>query len=143
MLDGQIGNAAAGIDAMGTVERLRRAGVETAAAGAAVVAGMRGLVRRQLDARQDHTEEQPAAMLAADDIGMFALPAEASRLGQRLFELRRGIAEHLEIAASLRGQPAAERFQRLLDRLVIVAALRIDRAAAMVRLLRKRARIVL
>src|SRR3569833_2175312 len=127
MLNGQIGNAAAGIDAMGTVERLGRTGVETAAAGAAVVAGMRGLVRRQFEAGKDHAKEQPTAMLAADDVGVLALPAEAGGLSKRLFENRRGVDEHLEVAARLRREPAAERFQRLLGRHVIVAALRIYR----------------
>ena len=65
--------------------------------------------------------------LAADQIGVLALPADARRLGQRLFHHRRGIDEHLQLAAGLRDQPSRERFQRLLDRLVIIAALGIDR----------------
>ena len=94
-----------------------------------MLAVIRGRVRLQLEAGQDHAEEQPAAMLAADEIGMLALPADAGRLGERLFHHRRGVDEHLELGRRLLDDEARQRLQRLLDRLVIVAALRIDRDA--------------
>ena len=62
-----------------------------------------------------------------DEVGVLALPADPGGGGQRLFHHRRGVDEHLELAPGLLDQPAGERFERLLDRLVIVAALRIDR----------------
>ena len=47
MLDGQVGDAPAGIDAVRTIEGVGRTSVETPAAGAAMMAGMGGFVRRQ------------------------------------------------------------------------------------------------
>ena len=38
-------------------------------------------------------------MLAADEIGMLALPADPGRLGERFFQDRRGVDEDLELAA--------------------------------------------
>ncbi len=49
--------------------------------------------------------------------------------GERLFHHRRGVDEHLELARRPLDDEPRERLQRLLDRLVIVAALRIDRDA--------------
>ena len=44
-------------------------------------------VRGQVEARQDHAEEEPAAMLPADEIGVLALPTDARRLCERLLTL--------------------------------------------------------
>src|SRR5205085_11789128 len=126
--------ALARIDPVRAVERLRRAGVEAAAASAAVDAIGRGGVGLKVEAGKDHAEEQPAAMLAADEVGVLALPPDARRLGERLFHHRCGIDEHFQLAAGALDQPARERLQRLLDRLVIVTALGIDRDAAELRL---------
>ena len=58
-------------------------------------AGRHGLVRFQLKAGVDDAEEQPIAMLAAQEIGVLALPADSGGGGQRLFHHRRGIDEDL------------------------------------------------
>ncbi len=57
------------------------------------------------------------------------------------FHHRRGIDEHLEVAPRLARQPAPQRFQRALDDIVIIAALRIDGDAAYLSLARQRQRI--
>ena len=72
-------------------------------------------------------------MIPADQIGVLALPAQPGGLPQRLFHYRRCIDEHLHANCAepafsgLCHQPAGQRFFGLLDRVVIVAALRIDR----------------
>ena len=48
-------------------------------------------------------------------------------LGQRLFHQRRGVDEHLHLAAEARLDPAGQPLQPPLDQLVIVVALRVDR----------------
>ncbi len=72
-------------------------------------------------------------MLAADEIGVLALPAEPRRSGKRLFHDRRGVGENLDADLAkpalrpFRHQPSREHFQRLLDHIVIVRALSIGR----------------
>ena len=106
-----------------------------------MLAGIGGGVRLQVEAGQNHAEEQPAAVLAADEIGVLALPAYPRRLRERLFHHRRRIDEHLQLRRRRRYDEAREGLQRLFDRLVIVAALRIDRNAAEVRARTKRQRV--
>src|SRR5206468_5784245 len=57
MLDGEIGDAAPGIDPVRSGERLRRTRVEAAPAGPAMLSVIRRGVRLQLKAGQDHAEE--------------------------------------------------------------------------------------
>ena len=103
-----------------------------------VVGGRIGL---ELEAGQDHAEEQPAAMVAADEIGVLALPADPRRLGERLFHHRRGVDEHLQLRWRGIDDEPGERLQRLLDRLVIIAALGIGRDPSELGMLGKRKRI--
>ena len=123
MLDRQVGNAAPRIDPVRPDERLCRAGVEAARARPAMLSVVGGDVRFQLQAGQDYAEEQPAAMLPADEVGVLALPANPRRLRQRLFHDRRGVDEDLQLRWRLGDDEPRQRLQRLLDRLVIVAAL--------------------
>ena len=60
MLDGEIGDAAAGIEAIGRREGVGRADVEAGAAGAAMV-GL-GIVGGQRDLGEDGAEEEPRAV---------------------------------------------------------------------------------
>ena len=87
----------------GAVNRLRRAGVEAAACtirnAGPRSAGSSGV---QLEAGEDHAEKHPAAMLAADEVRVLALPADAGRLGERLLHDRRRIDEHLQLGGRFR-----------------------------------------
>ena len=85
VLDRQVGNAAPRIDPVRRREGLRRAGVEAARAAAAMrppCAARPGASSRR---GVDHAEEQPAAMLAADEVGVLALPADPGRLAPAAF----------------------------------------------------------
>ena len=103
----------------------RRAGVEAARAAPAMLAVIRRRVGLELQAGQDHPEEHPAPMLATDEVGVLALPADSCGLRQRLLHDRRGVDEHLQLRRRLIDDEPRESLERLLDRLVIVAALRI------------------
>jgi len=140
MLDGEIGNAAPRIEPVGRRKGGGRARIlARRTATAAVAPGRR---RRKIERRIDRAQEQPAAMLAADEITVLALPAESRRRRQRLFHHRRGIDEHLDLGlGSFGDQPARDRLQRLFDDVMIVGALRIDRNTAPARMPRKRERV--
>ncbi len=128
VLDRQIGNAAPRVDLVGRGKGGGRAGVETGAAAPAMV-GLR-LVGRQVEIGEDRAEKQPRAEIAADQIGVLALPAEARRRGERLLHHRRRIDEHLDLGPSRarrRDEPGGERLQPALDDVMIVAVARIDR----------------
>src|SRR5690606_6980525 len=73
VLDGQVGNAAARIEFVRLREGLRRTGIETAAAGAAMI--LMGLVGLDFERREDRAEKEPGAEFARDEIGVLALPA--------------------------------------------------------------------
>ena len=62
-------------------------------------------VRRDGERGKYFAEEQPGAVLAGDEIGVLALPADAGVLRQRLFHQRRGINEHLHRGAAFLRQP--------------------------------------
>ena len=47
---------------------------------------------------EDRAEEEPGAEVAADEVGVLALPAEPGGLGERLLHHRRGVDEHLHVA---------------------------------------------
>ena len=95
-----------------------------------------GGVGLQRHVGQDRTQEQPGAVHARDEVGVLALPAEAGGLGERLFRDRGGIDEDLYAdrasPALFAGvdQPAGEGLERLLDGVVVVCPLRVDRDAS-------------
>ncbi len=76
---------------------------------------------------EDRAEEQPRAKLAADQIGMLALPAKPGSRSQRLFHDGRCIDEHLDVLPGAGGKAACHMLELALDDVVIVAVLRIDR----------------
>ena len=125
VLDRQIRDAAPRIEPVGRRKRRRRAGIEAAPAGAAVI-GLRG-IGLELEAQIDLAEEQPGAELPRDQIGVLALPAEPGALGERLFHDRRGIDKELQRARPALLDPMRERLQAALQGVVIIAPARIDR----------------
>ena len=58
-LDAQVGQAAGGIERVGRWDRSRRADVDAAGAGAALVSG--GIIGWQVEAQVDDPEEEPRA----------------------------------------------------------------------------------
>src|SRR6185437_16412751 len=100
VLDGEIGDAARGIEAIGRGERRGRADIEAAPALAAVILMRR--VRRQVEREIDLAEEKPGAEIARDEVGVLALPAEPSRFGEWLFHDRRRVDEDFEPARPAR-----------------------------------------
>src|SRR5262249_43329658 len=107
MFDGEIGDAAAGIDAVGRGKGLGRAGIEAGAALATMV-GL-GPVVRQLSGKQEFAEEQPGAELARDEVGVLALPAQSCRLRCGLLHHRRGVDEYLYMVAVIVPDEPAQR----------------------------------
>ncbi|EGE58995.1 hypothetical protein RHECNPAF_2530074 [Rhizobium etli CNPAF512] len=125
MLDGKIGDAAPRIDLIGCRKGGRRADVEAGAAGAAMI----GLfsVDGEIRGGEHAAEKQPGTMRAADEIGVFALPAEAGGRRQGLFHDRRGIDEHFHVGAGTCGKTGGDLLQPALDDVVIIAVAGIDR----------------
>jgi hypothetical protein len=126
VLDRQVRDAASRIEPVGRGEGVGRARILARAARAAAIVVRR--VGGERDRAVDRAEEQPRAVLAADEVGVLALPADPGRLAKRLFHHRRGVDEHLELGPGrLLDEPARERLQGLLDRVVVVLALCVDR----------------
>ena len=65
-------------------------------------------------------------MLARDQHGVLALPAEPGGGGERLFHHRRGVDEDFDVCAALAGEPRRELLQLALEDVVVVLALRVD-----------------
>ena len=116
-----------------------RTDIETSPAGAAMVLFRR--VRRQIERGEDRAEEQPGAVLARNQVGVLALPAQPGRFRQRLLHHRRRVDKDFDIAAGLLDQPASQRLEPRLDDLVIVVALGINRDRAAHALVQDRERI--
>ena len=126
VLDGEIGEAAARIDLERGGEGVGRAGAQARVAAAAPRPARPRRVGRQLQRGQDGAQEQPRAVGAADQVGVFALPTQARRLRQRLLQERRGVHEHLQLAAELGDHPPRQPLQPGLDHLVVVVAPGVD-----------------
>ncbi len=124
MLDGQVGQAASGIQLERGREGVGGTGVETGGAGPAVFGF--GRVGLDLGSGQDDTQEQPVAVVAAEQVCVFALPAEAGALGERLFHQGGGVDEDLDLGRQASGDLAGECLQTALDDFVIVVASGID-----------------
>ena len=89
-----------------------------------------GRIRLERGSGQYHAEKQPVAVGAAQQVGVFALPAEAGALGQRLFHQRGGVDEDLDVLACAGGDLAGQGLEAPLDDLVIVIAPGVDRDIA-------------
>src|SRR5437763_218741 len=140
VLDGEVGDAAACIEAPGRDDGSRGAGRNAGLTASAVGAG--GLVRRQRQVRQDLAGKEPGAAMARDEVGVLADPAESGVAGERLLEHRRGIdahpvAEWPDVLLKLRGEPGESASQRL----VVVASQRVARHVAEPRVVEHRLRI--
>ena len=81
----------------------------------------------EIERRQDDAEEEPRAVFAADEVRMLALPAEACGLSQRFFHHGGGVDEDFDLAAEFGDERARHVLQALLDDVVIVGALSVDR----------------
>src|SRR5690606_20538903 len=106
-------------------KRFRRADVEAAAALAAAV--VVALVRREVERREDRTEKEPRTELPRDEVRVLALPAEPRGFREGLLHHGRGVDEDLHLRARPFREPAGNLLQPLLDEVVVVAVLRIDR----------------
>ena len=60
-----------------------------------------GRIHRQIKRCENRTDKKPVAQVAADQIGMFALPAQPSGLPKRLFWYGRSIDKDFHLAATL------------------------------------------
>ena len=140
VFDRQIGDAAARVELVGRREGGGRAGVEAAAAGAAVIALCRVGFERQ--AQKNLAEKQPGAEIPRHQIGVLALPAEPGARRQRFFHDRGGVDKELQRARPLRLNPKCQRLEAPLQRVVIVAAAGIDRNDAAVPAVGERRRVV-
>jgi len=89
--DGEVGDAAPGIDLVGGDDGLGWAEIQAGAAVTAVIAER--FVDRQREIRIQLPEEKPGSGFAAQQVGMFADPAQAGFFSQRLLHHRCGIHE--------------------------------------------------
>ena len=124
VLDRQVRDAAPRIDLVGRREGVGRTGIETASAGAAMV--LFGYIGLEREAQIDLAKKQPGAELPRHQIGVLPLPPKPGPLCQRLFHDRGGIDEHLQFARPALGDPASQRLEPLLDRVVVILAAGID-----------------
>jgi hypothetical protein len=104
VLDGEIGDAAPGVETVGRDDGGSGADVDAGLAGAAVV-GFR-CVDRQGQVGIDFAEEKPRAMVAAQQQGVFAAPAEPALAGEFDFHNRRTVGEYPVMMFSGRGADA-------------------------------------
>ena len=128
MLDGEIGDAGACVDAVGRGESMRGAYIEATPAGPAMI--FLGRVGSDLRGGEDRADEQPRAEFARNEIGVLALPAQSGAGGERLLHDRRGIDEDLHVALGEFLHARGKRRELRLEHVVIIVTLRIDRDRA-------------
>ena len=125
MLNGEIRNTASRVQLIGCWKRIGWTSGKAGAARSTVVNF--GGVHGQVQCGEHRADEKPVAQIAADQIGVLALPAQTRGLPQRLFWHWRGVYKYLHFAPALGNQPARQTFQTFFYRVVIIAILRIDR----------------
>src|SRR6516164_5057042 len=113
---------------MGRGEGRRRAGIEAAPAGTAMV-GLR-TIRLESQAQINLPEEQPGAEIARHQIGVLALPAEPGALGEWLLHHRGGVDKELEPARPAFLDPVRECAEAALQGVVVIAPARVNRDRA-------------
>ncbi len=74
-LDGQVGDAAAGVQLPGAADGVGGAGLDAAGAAPAAI-GLEGFVRRQLQGGEQLAQQQPGAQLRVDEDRVLAEPAD-------------------------------------------------------------------
>jgi len=89
VFDGEIGNTAAGIEAMRRGDGVGRAGIHAAGAGSTVVDPP--AVGFEFEGGEQFAEEKPCAESAVDLDCRFAIPADSGFMGEVAFEYRPGI----------------------------------------------------
>ena len=89
LLDGEIGDAAGGVELARRNQSLSRAGVQAARAGAAAVGG--GQVGRQPMRAENHSEKKPRAKLLIENAAILADPSNAGVRRQHPLGHRAGI----------------------------------------------------
>ena len=126
MFDGEVGDATARVELVRCGDRLRRADVDAARAGAAVRA--RWLVDGQGQVGIDFAEEKPRSVVAIDQAGVLADPAQARVARERAFHHRRRVHEHaVPERADFGGDAVGEFLQAPAHELVVVATARVTR----------------
>ena len=128
MLDGEIGDARARVDAVGRGEGMRGTYVEATPAGPAMILFRR--VGSDLRRGEDRADEEPRSEFARYEIGVLALPAEPGAGGERLLHHRRRIDEDLHVAVGEVLHARRKRRELRLEHVVIIVALRVDRDRA-------------
>ena len=80
VFNGEVGQAAAGVELVGRGDGLGRAGGEAAGATAAMI--RLGPVGREFQRGEDFGKEEPVPQAAADEVGVLAGEAEAGAPGE-------------------------------------------------------------
>ena len=106
MLNGQIGNTAAGIHLIGRYKGLGWADVQTPRAPATMI-DLRS-VRLQIQRGKNRPQKHPISGLPADQIRMLALPAQPRCLPQGLFGHWGGVHEDFNFATTFGNQPTSQ-----------------------------------
>src|SRR3546814_6491157 len=88
VLDGEVGDAASGVEPVRADGGLRRTDVPAAPARAAMIALRRVRLQRQIG--EDFAEAPPGAEIQRHQVAVLALPAEAAGLGEVLFHAQSG-----------------------------------------------------
>ncbi len=138
--DGEVGNAAPGVELPGRGDGAGRAGGHARRTGSAVRAGR--LIDRQLQIGIDLAEEEVRAGLARDQIGVLADPAQSGVARQGFLEYRRAVGvDAMAVRAGQGGQEIRQLLQGLAHEPVVVAAERVARHIGEARVRQHRARI--
>lgn len=122
VLDREIGDAAAGVEAVGGGERARRTHLE---AGPATPTAVRcgGRVGREREIRQDFAEQAGGTALGMNETGVFSDPAETGLDGVGFFHEGSAVGQHPETVgrAGEKGEGAGEAAQTDAERPVVIA----------------------
>src|SRR5262249_10146510 len=118
VFDGEVGNAASRIEAIGRRKCRGRTNIKTRPTGPAAIS--LGRVGRQLQCGKERAEKQPGAEFARYQVGVLALPAQAGSGGQWLFHDGGSINKNPGVAARLSDEPAGQRLEPFLDHIVVI-----------------------
>ena len=123
-LDCQVGNTQACIQFVGCDDGMGGAGIDAGATAAAMIFAR--LVNLQGQVSVQLADKKPRAGLLVDQVGVFANPAKAGFLCQRLFKYRCAVGEGAIAKRSCQGfNFVGQLLQPFADDLVIIAAQRV------------------